>query len=340
MKVFENYSLLSHNTMGIDARCLRFAEYETIDELRALLAELRRTPDSRYLHIGAGSNLLFTGDYAGTILHSAIKGRTVLENDETMVRLRVGAGETWDDVVAWCVAQGYYGLENLSYIPGEVGAAAVQNIGAYGKEAGDFIERVETVSVETGEERVFLAEECRYAYRYSVFKGEMRGKYVVTAVVFRLSRIFQPDLSYGALQRELDRRALSASTLTASMLRQLIVEIRRSKLPEPAELGSAGSFFMNPVVERELAERLLAAYPDMPHFPVGGQVKIPAGWLIEHCGWKGRRVGRVGVYEKQALVLVNHGGATGEEMCRLSESIRQDVKCKFGISIFPEVNFI
>ena len=340
MTSFDNYSLLKHNTFGVEAFCRRFVEYENADELREILADLRQTPQQPFLAIGGGSNLLFTANYEGTILHSAIWGRELLKNEEGEVLLRVGAGEVWDDLVGWCVANGYYGLENLSYIPGEVGAAAVQNIGAYGKEVGDYIVAVETLSVETGEKRVFSNEECTYAYRYSIFKGVARGKYIVTAVVLRLSTVFEPDLSYGALSKELSVRGMSAAEVTAQGLRDLVIEIRKSKLPEPSELGSAGSFFMNPVVEQQVVDQLLQRYPDMPHYAMPNGVKIPAGWLIEKCGWKGKRVGHVGVYEKQALVLVHFGGGTGQEVSDLSHTIQEEVYRQFGIRIYPEVNFI
>ena len=340
MKVLDNYSLLQHNTFGIDAKCSRFVEYETVDELCATLQDINHNGDTRFLHIGGGSNLLFTKDFEGIILHSAILGKECVYQDADQILLRVGAGEVWDDFVAWCVERGCYGLENLSYIPGEVGASAVQNIGAYGKEVCDFIDTVETIEVATGKPRLFKVEECQYAYRYSTFKSENKGKYIVTHVVYRLSKKFQPDLQYAALSRELAARNISATSITAQALRDLVVDVRRSKLPEPSEIGSAGSFFMNPVVDKNVADRLLEQYPNMPYYLVEGGVKVPAGWLIDQCGWKGKRMGKAGVYEKQALVLVNCGGATGEDICQLSNAVQQDVKKKFGIAIFPEVNFI
>lgn len=332
------YSLLHHNTFGIDARCDDFREYYRPEQLRALLSEMR---GRRWLHIGSGSNLLFVNDFNGLILHSAIKGREVVKEDDDSVWLRVGAGENWDELVAWCVESGYYGLENLSLIPGEVGASAVQNIGAYGAEAGQFIDLVETIDTASGEERVFKQEECHYAYRSSIFKHEAKGKYVVTYVTYRLSKKFAPDLEYGAVRRELEARHIKPADVTAKMLRDLIIEVRRNKLPEPKETGSAGSFFMNPVVSEDVFNDLYAKYPNMPHYAMpGGGVKIPAGWMIEQCGWKGKALGRAGVWAKQALVLVNLGGATGEDIVRLSDAVRADVKEKFGIEIFPEVNFI
>lgn len=334
-----DYSLLPHNTFGIDVRCREFVEYASVDELRALLPRLKA--GERWLHIGGGSNLLFTGDFAGIILHSAIMGLETTHDDGTHCLLRAGAGEIWDELVARCVENGLYGLENLSLIPGETGAAAVQNIGAYGVEAGALIESVETVEVETGRLRVFPNADCRYAYRSSVFKHELKGKYIVTHVNFRLSRSFKPDLGYAALRREIEARCIKPDDLTAAQLREIIIEVRRAKLPDPAETGSAGSFFMNPVVTREKFEALLARYPAMPHYPQpDGGVKIPAGWMIEQCGWKGRALGAAGVYEKQALVLVNLGGAKGGDIVKLSEAVRHDVKAKFGIDITPEANFI
>ena len=331
------YSLLHHNTFGIDAWCRDFIEYATIDELKALLPALQGV---RWLHIGGGSNLLFVNDFKGTVLHSAILGYSEVKRSEGCVWLRVGAGCDWDELVAYCLEQGYYGLENLSLIPGEVGASAVQNIGAYGVEAGDFIDSVETVDVQTGQIRIFTHRECEYAYRSSIFKHALRGKYIVTHVVYRLSLDFTPDLEYAAIRRELDARDIAPGNVTPQQLRELIIDVRRSKLPDPDQIGSAGSFFMNPVITVAQFEKLRVKYPELPHYEVEDGVKIPAGWLIEKCGWKGQSMGPAGVYAKQALILVNLGGATGEDIVRLSNAVRQDVRDKFGIEIHPEVNFI
>jgi len=335
-----DFSLRGHNTFGLDVRCNRFIEYADVDELRQVLSGLRAQPSVRYLHIGAGSNLLFTHDFDGTVLHSAVLGREVVASGADTVLVKAGAGEVWDDFVAWCVTSGFYGAENLSLIPGEVGASAVQNIGAYGVEAKDLIERVDAVDIETGEAVNFAEADCHYGYRMSRFKREDAGRYVITHVTYRLSRRFEPRLAYGALRRELDARGIAVSGLTASQLRDLIIDIRRHKLPDPAQVGSAGSFFMNPVVSRDCFERLQAIYPDMPHYDMEDGVKIPAGWMIEHCGWKGRALGPAAVYEKQALVLVNRGGATGADVVRLSEAVCADVKARFGITLHPEVIFV
>lgn len=331
------YSLLHHNTFGIDAKCNEFIEYHTVEELLRVLPTIR---GKRWLQIGGGSNLLFCNDFDGTVLHSKINDCEVLNQDADHVTLRVGSGYVWDELVDYCVEHHFYGLENLSYIPGEVGASAVQNIGAYGVEAEQFITSVETIEVATGKQRIFGHAECQYAYRSSIFKHELRGKYIVTHVVYRLSRRFTPDLEYGGIQRALQSENINKDTLTARQLREVIIRVRKAKLPEPSEIGSVGSFFMNPIVTQQKFEALLKDYPNMPHYVVEGGVKIPAGWMIEQCGWKGKSLGRAGVYEKQALVLVNLGGATGREIVALSDAIRHDVKERFGIDIHPEANFI
>lgn len=233
-------SLYHYNTFGIHASCREFKEYSTIDELLSLLP---LSVSEKWLHIGEGSNLLFVDDYDGLVLHSQIHTIEETERTDTYALLRVGSGVRWDDFVAWTISNGYYGLENLSYIPGEVGASAVQNIGAYGKEVADFIVQVEAIDAFTGESRIFLRDDCGYAYRHSIFKAEMKGRYIVTHVTYRLTLSFVPDLEYAALRRALEERNNSESELTAQSLRQLIIDVRRSKLPEPSEIGSAGSFF-------------------------------------------------------------------------------------------------
>ena len=355
MKDIRDYSLLAHNTFGIDAKCKRFLEYSSVEEARQLVASLTDA-DKPLLILGGGSNLLLTGDYEGTVVHSAIKGIEVLANEDVLanetlavaakddalhnsefVFLRCGSGEVFDDVVAYAVEHGFHGAENLSIIPGEVGASAVQNIGAYGVEAKDIIYKVETVEIATGRVVVFDNHDCQYSYRQSRFKHEWKDKYLVTHVIYRLSRSFVPDLDYGNI-----RASLAANHIenpTAQQLRDVIIEIRNAKLPDPKVQGNAGSFFMNPIVEKAKFEELAAQYPGMPHYTIDEEhEKIPAGWMIDQCGWKGKSLGRAGVHDKQALVLVNRGGATGEEIVNLCETIRKDVKQKFGIDIHPEVN--
>lgn len=336
MKIFRDYSLLPHNTFGMDVKASVFIEYASVKELKEVLSLYVK--DNQWLHIGKGSNLLFIGDYSGIILHSAIKGYEVIHEDTKEVVVRVGAGEVWDDFVAMTVEHEWYGAENLSLIPGEVGASAVQNIGAYGVEAKDLIVGVEAIEVSTGKERVFKNEECGYAYRESVFKSSLKYQYLVTHVSYRLKKTPCYHLDYGNIRLELEKQK---ACLTLANVRQAIISIREAKLPDPKLQGNAGSFFMNPVISRKHFEALLVDYPLMPHYEVDTEsIKIPAAWMIDQCGWKGKRLGRAGVHDKQALVLVNLGGAVGTEVIALSEAIQKSVYEKFGINILPEVNFI
>ena len=318
-----NYPLLSHNTFGIEAYADRFVAYDSVEDLRQVVRRLRADcPDVPVLHIGGGSNLLFLSDFKGVVLHSAIGGIECEEQPDG-IRLRVGAAVVWDDLVAYCVEHGFYGLENLSFIPGEVGASAVQNIGAYGAEAKDVITAVETVGLRDGEVRMFDVSACGYAYRKSIFKEEWRGRYAVTHVHFRLSATFRPNLDYGGIREALSAEGIRPEEVTAQDLRRVVIAIRKAKLPDPKVQGNAGSFFMNPVVPREVYEAIKGDYPDVPHYEVDAErVKIPAGWLIERCGWKGRSLGRAAVHDRQALVLVNKGGATGRDILALCEAGR------------------
>ena len=330
----EDYSLLSHNTFGIDVKAACFLEYRSVEELHELIArELITMP---YLHIGGGSNLLFTKDYPGTVLHSLIGGIEVLsENDEEVV-LRVGAGVQWDDFVSYCVEHDWYGVENLSLIPGEVGASAVQNIGAYGVEVKDLITSVETVNIR-GEERVYSVDECGYAYRKSIFKQPEMKEVFITYVCFRLSKKESYTLDYGSIRQELE----NYPAVTLPVMRRVIIGIRESKLPDPKVTGNAGSFFMNPIVPRVQFEALQQEYPRIPFYELAnGTVKIPAGWMIDQCGWKGKALGPAAVHDKQALVLVNRGGAKGSDVIALSDAVRASVRDKFGIDIHPEVNIV
>lgn len=319
------------NTFGMDVRTKVWAEYHSVDELRTLLSRYR---GEQMMAIGAGSNLLFTGDYNGVLLHSAMRDTQVVSQTDTTIDIEAQAGLVMDDLVAQTVAQGLWGLENLSYIPGEVGASAVQNVGAYGVEAKDVIVAVKTIAIADGAERVFSNAECHYGYRDSIFKNQLKGQYIVTSVIYRLSKTPKPVLDYGHL------RAVTGDTPTPQQVREAVTTIRRQKLPEVNEIGSAGSFFKNPVVPTEQFQALLAQYPTMPHFAVEGGVKIPAAWLIEQCGWKGKRLGGAQVYDKQPLVLVNADQATPQDVMTLAEQICQSVKTRFNITINPEVNYI
>lgn len=328
------YSLLPYNTFGIDVSATRFLEYASVEELQQLIEQGAIT--TPFLHIGGGSNLLFTKDYDGLILHSRIGGIEVLEEDEQSVSVRVGAGVVWDDFVAYCVAHGWYGVENLSLIPGEVGASAVQNIGAYGVEVKDLIAAVETVNIH-GDWRVYSVEECGYAYRDSIFKRPENKSIFITYVRFGLSKEEHYTLDYGTIRQELEKYP----ALTLPIVRKVIIGIRESKLPDPKVMGNAGSFFMNPIVSKEKLLALQQEYPQIPYYELSdGRVKIPAGWMIDQCGWKGKSLGPAAVHDKQALVLVNRGGAKGSDIIALSDAVRATVREKFGIDIHPEVNFV
>ena len=335
MRIEQNYSLEGHNTFHIQVKARWFMEYDNEDELIRILKD-EYFQESASLHIGEGSNLLFTGDVNGVIIHSRIKGINIADETSKSVLLRVGAAEHWDDVVAYAVSKGWGGIENLSHIPGETGAAAVQNIGAYGVEIRDVIDTVETYNRLTFEKRIFTNDECRYAYRHSYFKEQGNDPYIVTYINLRLQKLPQYKLEYGNLTE-----ALKDKDITLQAVRNAVIAIRREKLPEPEELGSAGSFFMNPVITREQFDKLKSEYPTIPSYPAAeGWVKVPAGWLIEQCGFKGKREGNAGVYEKQALIIVNHGGATGDEIATFAENISNTVANKFGVILIPEVKYI
>lgn len=338
MKDLKHYSLLPHNTFGIQANCDRFIDMETEDDVMKL-KDMLDDKDMPLLIIGRGSNLLLTDDYHATVLHCSIKGKTIVKEDGNSVLLRCGAGEEWDSIVDYCVAHDWQGIENLSLIPGEVGASAVQNIGAYGTEVKEIIHSIEAVEISTGKKHTFSNEQCEYSYRQSKFKNEWKDRFIITHVTYRLEKStdYIPKVDYGNIKSELERKGISMPTMKD--IRDVVISIRKDKLPDPEVEGNAGSFFMNPIVEKATFMNLLEQYPDMPHYNVDSErEKIPAGWMIDQCGWKGRTVGRAGVHAKQALVLVNRGGATGEEVVNLCHLIQEDVKSKFGIEIKPEVN--
>jgi len=335
VRIEQNYPLERHNTFRIPVRTRWFIEYDSEDELCRLLSD-EYFHECLSLHIGSGSNILFVNDYNGIIIHSRIRGISAVEDTPGSVLLHVGAAEPWDNVVEYAVAAGLYGLENLSGIPGETGAAAVQNIGAYGAEIKDAVETIEAFSLFSSEKRKFGAAECGYSYRHSIFKDPSLEPHIITGVNLRLQKKSSFNLDYGNL-----REMLHGSPPSLRSVRDAVIKTRRSKLPDISELGSAGSFFMNPIVDTDKFADLKRSYPDMPSYPFSaGEVKIPAGWLIEKCGFKGQRLGNVGVYEKQALVIVNHGGATGAEIASFAEMIQQAVADKFAIRLEPEVKIV
>lgn len=336
MVITENASLIPYNTFGIEAKADFLIQYDSVADLQHVL-QMEIVQANPILHVGSGSNLLFLSDYKGIILHSEICFVDKVGETDDTISLEAGAGIVWDDFVAYCVSQNLGGVENLSLIPGEVGASAVQNIGAYGVEACDLISEVKTVEISTGNVRIFTQEECRYGYRYSVFKDALKGQYIVTSVVFNLQKIPAFKLDYQHLEAEV----LKSGPITLASIRDTIISVRESKLPDPKIAGNAGSFFMNPVVSKKSFYELQSRYPDMPHYFVSdSEEKIPAGWLIDQCGWKGKQIGNAGVHDKQALVLVNKGGASGAEIVHLANEIQESVFKKFGIAIHPEVNYI
>ena len=334
IREFHQISLRGRNSFGVDQRAARLVEFETAEDLRTFFAA---GIPGRWTVLAGGNNILFTEDYDGVLLTPVARQIALLSDDGDEVRLRVEAGVEWDDLVEWAVERGLWGIENLSLIPGKAGSAPVQNIGAYGCEAKDAIRRVEMYCVETGNLLTLDAAHCGFGYRESVFKHDLKGRVIITAIEIRLSHTPRPKLGYGDVEREVEARGGA----TLRNIREAICSIRRAKLPDPAVLGNAGSFFKNPVVEAPVAERLLAEYPDMPHYAAPeGRVKLAAGWLIDRAGMKGRRKGTVGVHERQALVLVNHGGATGGEVIAFAHEVQERVRGKFGIEIDTEVNIL
>lgn len=338
MQVQSNVSLRDLNTFGLDADARFFINVRSVEELTAILRDPEWKNFPKFI-LGGGSNILLTKDIDALVIHPDIKGIAIAEENEETVVLEVGAGEVWHDFVMHCVDKGYGGVENLSLIPGTVGAAPMQNIGAYGVEIRSVIVSVEAVDIETGEKRVFSNAECEFGYRESVFKKALKNKYVITGAIFRLSKQPVLNAAYGDVQKTLQE--MGAENPTIRDISAAIMRIRRSKLPDPAEIGNAGSFFKNPEIPVAQFAALRETHPEVPGYPVDAEtVKVPAGWLIEKAGWKGYREGAIGVHARQALVLVNYGGGTGAEIKVLSEKIQASVAEKFGIRLNAEVNFI
>ncbi len=336
MKISENYSLLKHNTFGLDVKTRWFVEYENEPDLQKLLSD-EYFFSQPFIHIGQGSNLLFLGDYPGVVVHSLIQGIEVVREDENHVWVKAGASVDWDSFVAYCVEKGWGGLENLSLIPGEVGASAVQNIGAYGTEVCETIEEVHTYHLETAEKQIFKNEDCEFDYRHSIFKKERyRGKYFITHVIYKLSKQPVHNLEYGNLKNVLVGKDVNLQTI-----RDAVIGIRKAKLPDPKEFGNAGSFFMNPYICIAHYEGLKKEYPEMPFYPVNNEVvKIPAAWLIDQCGLKGKSIGKAVIHEKQSLVIINQGNATADDIAALSALVCESVEKKFNIELQREVLFI
>ncbi len=335
IRYYENIDITDRNSFHVKQVAKRLVEFDRAEELPELFAKYGT---ENWYVLSGGNNILFTKDIEPLLVTPCDNRIEITEENETNVRVKVGAGVEWDDLVAWSVERGLWGIENLSLIPGKAGAAPVQNIGAYGVEAKDAIRAVEMYFVEGGNFVTLTAEHCDFGYRESVFKHSLKGRVVITSIEIELSKVAKPRLGYGDVVREVEARGGA----TLANIRDAICSIRRSKLPDTAVLGNAGSFFKNPIVEHEVAERLLAEYPEMPHYPAQeeGKVKLAAGWLIDKSGLKGYKEGNVGVHERQALVLVNLGGATGGEVIAFAHKVVAQVREKFGIEISPEVNVL
>lgn len=338
MTVQTNVSLKPYNTFGLEANAKYFVEVSSIEQLHSLLNDPTYQQMERLI-LGGGSNLLLTQDFEGIVIKIAIKGIEKIKENQEHTWLKVGAGEVWHHLVMYCVNHNYAGIENLSLIPGTVGAAPMQNIGAYGVEIKEVFESLEAVDIKTGLIRSFTKDECRFGYRESIFKHEAKGKYVIVNVNFRLSNTPVFHVAYGAIQDTL--AAMNIGTLSIKAISDAVISIRQSKLPNPAEIGNAGSFFKNPEIPKEQYDLLKEKFPSIPAYPVNEKtVKVPAGWLIEQAGWKGQRFGDVGVHTKQALVLVNYGGGKGNEIKELSQKIQNSIIKQFGIQLQAEVNFV
>lgn len=333
----ENISLKPYNTFGVAVSSTFFAEVFSEQDLKNLLS-LPVVKRQRLLVLGGGSNLLFTKDFDGLVVKISIPGiSSVVKGNDVVVT--AGAGVVWNDFVNYCVGHGFAGVENLSLIPGTVGASPIQNIGAYGVELKDVFESCTAYEIATASMRLFDFDDCRFGYRDSVFKHELKGQYIITAVSFRLSTQAKINTQYGAIQAELQNRNIAEPTIAD--VSRVVADIRVSKLPDPSTIGNAGSFFKNPVIEQSLFNEVASKFPDVVHYPApGNKVKLAAGWLIEQCGFKGRVSGQTGTWKNQALVLVNHGAATGQEVYSFSEEIINSVYIKFGVELEREVNIL
>ena len=338
MDIIENYSLKLYNTFGIEAKAKYFVDVSTINDLRKVLV-FRRQKDLPILFIGGGSNMLFVDNFPGIVLKLNLKGIEILKEDNDYVYVKSQGSENWHHFVEWTLEHDFGGLENLSLIPGNVGTAPMQNIGAYGVEVKDYIVEVQTLELETGNERIFTNEECHFGYRESIFKNELRGQYVLVAVTFKLTKQnHQLHVDYGAIKTELDSEQIINPTIQD--ISRAVIKIRESKLPDPSQIGNSGSFFKNPVISNDEFAEIEKKHPQIAHYKTDSGIKLAAGWLIEQAGWKGKRFGDAGVHDKQALVLVNYGNATGKEIYDLSEQIIEDVKAKYGVTLEREVNII
>jgi UDP-N-acetylmuramate dehydrogenase len=337
MQIQNNFSLKKYNTFGSEAKAKQFVAVHSVEELKQILATHKT--DAKFI-LGGGSNMLLTQDIDALVIHVDLKGKKIIKEDDDSVWVESQAGEVWHEFVLWSIDQNFGGLENMSLIPGNVGTTPVQNIGAYGTEIKDTFVSCTAVDIATQELRTFLKDECKFGYRESIFKQEAKDKYVITSVVFKLTkRNHKINTAYGDITKELEKNNIVTPTLKE--VSNAVIAIRQSKLPDPKELGNSGSFFKNPIIAKELYEKAHVQFPEMPHYVVSEtEVKVPAGWLIEQAGFKGKRFGDAGIHKNQALVLVNYGNATGQEILAVSKDIQATVLNKFGIAIEAEVNVI
>lgn len=337
MQIQSNFSLKAFNTFGIEAKAKSFVAVHTLDELKTVLAN--NAAEKKFI-LGGGSNMLLTQDIDALVIHIDLKGKKIIEEDNDFVWVESMAGENWHEFVLWTIDQNFGGLENMSLIPGNVGTTPVQNIGAYGTEIKDTFVSCEAMQIDDQTMRTFSKEDCRFGYRESIFKQEIKNQYIITSVVFKLTkRNHKINTSYGDILKELELQKVTVPTLKD--VSNAVIAIRQSKLPDPKILGNSGSFFKNPVISRSHFEKVQAQYPEIKYFDVSPtEVKVPAGWLIEQAGYKGFRKGDAGVHKNQALVLVNYGSATGQEIVALSREVQQAVFDKYGIAIEAEVNVI
>jgi UDP-N-acetylmuramate dehydrogenase len=333
LNISQNISLKEYNTFGINATAKKYISVSTIKELVAILKD-----EKDIFILSGGSNMLLTKDLDKLVIHLNLKGVVVNDTNEESVFVTAEAGENWHDFVIWCISQNYGGLENLSLIPGNVGTSPIQNIGAYGVEIKDTFHQLEAIEIETGKTRVFTHSDCNFGYRNSIFKNELKGNYIITSVTFKLTKTnHKKNISYGAIQSLLT----NVENPTIKEISDAIISIRQNKLPDPKEIGNSGSFFKNPVIDRDLFNILKEKFPEIPHYIISeNEIKIPAGWLIEQCEFKGKRFGDAGVHTKQALVLVNYKNATGQEILNLAQDIQKTVQNKFNINLEIEVNVI
>jgi len=338
MKIEEYISLKPFNTFGIDAKARYFAEPASVNEFREVLSENKFTTVPKFI-LGGGSNVLLTKDFEGLALKNNIKGIELVKKDQDFYYVKAGGGEVWHDVVMYCVNNNYAGLENLSLIPGSVGAGPIQNIGAYGVELKDYLFELEALNIKDQTIRIFNNVECKFGYRESIFKRELKDQYIITSVTYRLLKNPKLNTRYGAIEKELEE--MHVKNVTIKDISQAVCNIRNSKLPNPTQIGNAGSFFKNPEVPRSVLTNLKPAFPNIVSYDINAdKVKLAAGWLIEQCGWKGKTIGDAGVHKLQALVLVNYGNVKGNEILELSQKIIDSVKNKFGVELEREVNII